>query len=222
MRGSVRAGLDEFVVVEIDGDDGMSAGEMSPEDCTETDPPAADDDDGFPDAHLGIVRNHAEAGRKGIREEGTGFKIETRRDHGQPVLGNDAELLKGGDVPSVRLRPIGSQVRATAGFNPAAGTPVNDDPIAGFDMPNLRSDLTNNTTRLVAQQVREVSVGTLRPLDFADLGTANPGDSDLYEHLAKTQCRNLNLFNHERLTLFNKDSRGRFQEEEKEGPDKDR
>lgn len=203
VRGTVRAGLVKFMVMDVDGDDGIGAGEMSAEHGAETNTAAADDDEGFADAHLGIMSDDAETRGKRVGEQGAKFEIKIGWNRGEAVFGDDGELLKGGDVAGVDFGSVGAEVGTAAGLDAAARTPVNDDAIADLDVANFRADLANNAARLMSEQMGQIFIRTLRAGDFAELGTADAGGGDLDQHLAMAQCGDFELRDFQRAALFN-------------------
>ena len=133
--------------MKVDGDDRVGAGQFGAEDHAEADAAAADDDDGFADAHLGVVVDYAKAGRERVGEQGAKFEIKIGWNRREAVFGDDGELLKGGDVAGVDFGSVGAEVGTAAGLDAAARTPVNDDAIADLDVADFRSELADTAAR---------------------------------------------------------------------------
>jgi hypothetical protein len=77
--------------------------------------------------------------------------------------------------------------------------------IPRFDVGDLRSHLTNDTTTLMTQKVWEVSVWALDGINLSNLRATDSADNDFDQHLTESQRRNLHLVDFEWLRCLNED-----------------
>jgi hypothetical protein len=82
---------------------------------------------------------------------------------------------------------------------------VQDDVVARLDVGDFRPGLNDDPAALVAEEMRQIFIGSLDPFDFAELRAANPTRLHLHEHLAIAGRGYVDLVNEKGLALFHQD-----------------
>jgi hypothetical protein len=77
--------------------------------------------------------------------------------------------------------------------------------ISRFDVGDLRSHLTNDTTTFLTQKVWKISVWAFDGINFSNLRATDSADNDFDQHLTECQRRNLDFVNFEGLRCLNED-----------------
>src|SRR5690606_11476487 len=207
MRGAELSGEPELLVVQIDCDDRLGAGELRPEQAVQTDAAEAYDGDRVTREDPRGVDHRADTGHDRTSEQcglvqwqvviddHDGAAIHDRvlgkaRHAGMMcnVLSVQVQALAATQELSVRFRPGGLFADARPPFQApsaaaAAGAELKDDVIARLDVANAGADFHDLASALMAedhrQRTRSVAV------DDGEIGMAEAAAADLDEHFSR-------------------------------------
>lgn len=202
MRESMAGRPVQFVVVEVDADDGIRSGEFRRENDAEPDAPNSENHHRLARPHGGIVLNDPEARGERVREQATKLESGVGRNFGEPVFGKDSDSLECRDGAGVHRLAV-PIVKGTARLDARSGPPMANHAIAGRDMCHIPCDLQNDAAGFVAKKVREKFVRSFHAVDLAELGAADAGGVDFDENLSALEARHFDLVDDQRGVLRN-------------------
>ena len=176
----------ELGVVEVDADDGVGANHLRGLGDVEANSTDSEDDEALADFELGIVINDTDGGGDGAAEERGGAKIEAGGDDGETVLGNDGFVIECGD-PACVDGFVSPTVFGRLALESTAGSPVENDMVAGLDAGDALPYPLDDAGALMAEEVRKEFVRAFGGLDLVNLGAADSAVVNADMNLAEGQ-----------------------------------
>ena len=166
----------QFVIVKIDGNNGVRPSQMRAEDDAGADSSRTDQNEGFADPDFGVFVDDPESRRQGVRHQAAHLVIRIFGDFGEAVLRDDPQVVERGDVARVCHLPIPVVLGTGVCLYPVRRAPLKHHPVVRLDRLHGGPDFKHRSTRLVSQEMRQPPVGALDPVNFPNLGSANAAD----------------------------------------------
>jgi hypothetical protein len=198
-------GHGELGIMEINADDGMGADHLSGLGDIESDSTDSENNDTLADFKLGIIVDDANSGGDGTSEEWRTAEVESGRNHGEAILGNNRLIIKCGDPTSIHGL-ITPTVFGCLALESATRTPVKNDMITRLHAGNTLPYPLNDAGTLVSKKMRKKFVWAFGGFNFIDLGAADSAVVDVDVNL--TECdfvRQLEFGDFERSVGLDKD-----------------
>jgi hypothetical protein len=137
------------------------------------------------DFELGIVVDNAHSRSDSTSEEWRTAEVESGRNHGEAILGNNRFIIKCGD-PTCINGLVAPTVFGCLALQSATRTPVKNDMITRLHAGNTLPYPLNDAGTLVSEKMRKKFVWAFGGFNFIDLRSANSAVVDA--HMNLTEC----------------------------------